>query len=124
MNRELTGYLFAFFGLMLGGVSFSVFRSVAPYEMAFGAAIIGVGAGLGARLGGALGTATLLRFIIFGTLFTTLSAEYLVYEEFGPEIDHGSFTDYLLRDPLYLFFNIVFMAGGIFLGVRLLFAGR
>lgn len=124
MKAELKGYVFTLVGLALGAAFFGFFRSIAPAQLAFGTALIGVCAGTAGRMGGALGTMGLLRFIIFGTLFSALTAEYVVFSERGSEAVEMSFSAYLLNEPLDLFFNIAFMAGGIFLGVRLIFAGR
>ena len=116
--------MFTLAGLVMGAAFFGFFRAVAPADLAFGTALIGVSAGIGARFGGAQGTTSLLRLIIFGTLFTALFAEYFVFFELRPAGEERSFAAYLLRDPIYLFFNIAFMAGGIFLGVRIIFSGR
>ena len=124
MSRELRSYLGILLGLVCGAYLYAFFRSVAPQGLAFGVALIGVSAGIGARLCRALGTPTQLRILIFGALFTALLTEYFVSQSLALEGSYPSFARHLLRDPLRLFFDIGFLVGGIFLGVRIIFARR
>ena len=124
MSRELRSYLGILLGLVSGAYLYAFFRSVAPQGLAFGVALIGVSAGFGARLGRTLGTPTQLRILIFGALFTALLTEYFVSQNLALGDSHPSFARHLLRDPLRLLFDIGFLVGGIFLGVRIIFARR
>ena len=124
MSRELRSYLGILLGLFCGAYLYAFFRSVAPQGLAFGVALIGVSAGCGARFGRALGTPTQLRILIFGSLLTALLTEYFVSQSLASGEAHPGFAQHLLRDPLRLLFDIGFLVGGIFLGVRIIFARR
>ena len=124
MSRDLRSYLGIFLGLLSGAYLYAFFRSVAPQGLAFGVAFIGVSAGFGARLCRALGTPTQLRILIFGALFTALFTEYFVSQIIVLDDSRTGFAQHLLRDPLRLLFDIGFLVGGIFLGVRIIFARR
>ena len=111
-------------GLTLGCGLYALFRSTTPDQLAFGTAMVGVAAGAGARLLGALGTPLQLRLIIFGTLFATLLTEYAVFTSRDQALGGGdAFVAHLSSDPVLLIFNILFLASGIFLGVRWLVSG-
>ena len=124
MTYELRPIAGIALGLTLGCGLYGLFRSTAPDQLAFGTAMVGVAAGAGARLVGALGTPLQLRLIIFGTLFSTLLTEYAVFSS-QAEAEPGSdaFLLHLSQDPILLVFNILFLASGVFLGVRWLVGG-
>ena len=122
--HELRPIAGIFLGLTLGCGLYALFRSTAPDQLAFGTAMVGVSAGAGARLLGALGTPSQLRLIIFGTLFATLLTEYVVFTTNNEALESGdAFVAHITSDPILLIFNILFLASGIFLGVRWLVSG-
>ena len=123
MTHELRPIAGIILGLALGCGLYGLFRFTAPDQLAFGTAMVGVAAGAGARLVGALGTPLQLRLIIFGTLFSTLVTEYLVFSSGQDGVGGDAFVAHLSQDPLLLIFNILFLASGVFLGVRWLLGG-
>ncbi len=118
--RPLLGILL---GAIVGAGVYGVSRGLLPGRMALGAALVGVLTGVGARVAGAIGSPAQLRVMVFSSLFAVLIGEYAAYgmEAHFPDLD--GFAAHLLDDGVWLGFTILFMVGGIFLGVRLLVGG-
>ena len=107
-------------GLFIGGLLYAISRLLVPDSLAVGSALVGVCAGLGARAGRAFGSQLQLRLMIFGSMFVVLGTEYTIYYRGLVEHQAVDFTAFLLRDWAWAIHTVVFLVGGIFLGVRLL----
>lgn len=118
MRSKTRAHLGLGVGLLCGAVVYGFFRMLAPSELGFATAAIGLSTGLGARLGRSFGTPLQLRFIVFGTLLTFVGVEVLVYAQ--TTTGDESFALYLLKDPTWLAFSLIFLVCGIVFGVRLL----
>ncbi len=118
--RPLLGILV---GAVLGGAAYGISRALLPGQLAMGAALVGVSAGLGARLARAIGTPAQLRVMVFASLFVLVFSEYAVYSFDALGADLDGFVVHLFADGVWLLFTILFLVGGIFLGVRLLVGG-
>ncbi len=105
-------------GLCVGASLYGLFREFAPSQFAFATAVIGTCAGLGARLGSAFGTSGQLRIIIFGSLFSFVGVEYLIFWQ--QATGQAVFLAHLLTDITWLGFSVAFLVFGIIFGVRLL----
>ena len=118
MRSKTRAHIGLALGLLCGAIVYGVFRVIAPAQLGFATAAIGIGTGLGARLGRSFGTPRQLRVIVFGTLLTFVGVEALVYLQ--KNHDAESFALYLLQDPTWLVFSLIFLVCGIVFGVRLL----
>ncbi len=110
-------------GAILGGSVYGVSRALLPDQLAMGAAAVGLGAGLGARLVGAIGSPAQLRIFVFASLFALIIGEYAAFAAEVVSPTFQSFAVHLLSDIVWLVFTILFLVGGIFLGVWLLIGG-
>ena len=118
MRAKTRAHLGLGLGLLSGAIVYGVFRSIAPAQLGFATAAIGIATGLGARLGRSFGTPSQLRVIVFGCLLAFVGVETLVYAQSTAGME--SFALYLLSDPTWLVFSLIFLVCGIVLGVRLL----
>ncbi len=127
MGLALRGELLPLVGILagaiLGGAAYGVSRALLPGQLAMGATLVGLAAGLGARIVGAIGSPPQLRVLVFASLFALLIGEYAAYALVATEPAFQGFAVHLLNDGVWLVFTILFLVGGIFLGVRLLVGG-
>ena len=102
----------------MGASVYAAFRTFAPVQLAFATSLIGASVGLGARLGRSFGTPNQLRVIIFGSLFTFVSVEALVFSK--RQATNETFIRSLIDDPTWLGFSLIFLICGIIFGIRIL----
>ena len=112
-------------GLCIGSVLYACIRIMTPPNFAMASATIGLSAGIGARLFRAFGTPSQMRLIIFGSLFGLVLVEHWLIEltdlgvSSGVDASRLNLVGHFLSSPLWLAFTIVFLVGGIVLGIRL-----
>ena len=111
-------------GLSIGIGLYACIRVIAPPTFAMASAVIGLSAGIGARLFRAFGTPNQMRLMIFGALFGLVFVEHWLirFTDFvSVTTSHSDITlmAHLLSSPIWLAFTIVFLVGGIVLGIRL-----
>ena len=116
-NRSLLGILL---GLVVGCALYSGFRALVPSVIAVGPAVIGFMAGVGARMGRAFGTPKQMRIIIFGGLAGFFATEYGLYHKLASVSPAGDFVSYILKDPTWLAFSLVFLVCGMLFGIRII----
>ena len=120
MRSKTKSHLGIFFGLLFGTLAYGLFLGFVSSQLAVGPVFIGLLAGLGARFGRAFGTPHQIRIMVIGSLTGFFLCEYSAFLSGIHGVSADDFVMSLLRDPLRVFFSMLFLVCGLLGGVRIL----
>ena len=120
MRGKYRSVLGIILGLLVGGILYTALRNILPGALAVGTTVIGLSAGVGSRIGQAFGTPPQLRLIVFGSMAVFVACEYLMYIQNRADLVMANFSRYLVNDPSWLAFSLVFLVTGMVVGIKIL----